>query len=106
MPDTKVVFMRLASSRFFTKLDPNKGYFQMPLEKERQRVTTFSAPWGFFQHEVLPSGLENSSAVFNYALRDVLWDMQGVVVFMDDILVHPVTLEEHLQLLEQVLRCL
>lgn len=46
--NTRVVFAWLAGSKFVTKQDLTKGYFQVPLEEERKRVTAFSKPWGLF----------------------------------------------------------
>ncbi|ROT82642.1 putative uncharacterized protein K02A2.6-like [Penaeus vannamei] len=57
---------------------------------------------------VLPFGLSNSPAVFNRVMRQVLQGVKGVEAFIDDILVHSSTFEEHLKILEEVfqrLRC-
>lgn len=51
-------------------------------------------------------GLVNSPAVFNRAMRDVLKDMEGMEVFVDDILMHTTTPPENLQLLDEIFCCL
>lgn len=96
MSDHNVIFSRLAESKYFMKLDLTKGYFQMPLDPESQKITAFSTPWGLYQYKVLPFRLVNFPVVFNRTMRYMLKDMEGVEVFVDDILVHTATLPEHL----------
>lgn len=45
MPHTKVVFAWLSGSKFFTKHDLIKLYFQVQLEEENESVTVFSTSW-------------------------------------------------------------
>ena len=104
MPETKLVFARLAKSKYFSKLDLTKGYFQVPLEEKSRKVTAFSTPWGLYQYRALPFGLVNSPAVFNRAMREILRDVEGVEVFVDDILIHSATMERHLELLDHVFK--
>ena len=52
----------------------------------------------------MPFGLKNSAATFNRLMRKVLGDMEGVGCFVDDICVFTNSWNEHLQLLEEVLK--
>nr|XP_027219647.1 uncharacterized protein LOC113811983 [Penaeus vannamei] len=108
MCDQRAIFSRLTESKFFSKLDLTKGFFQIPLHPESREVTAFTSPAGLYQFRVLPFGLSNSPAVFNRVMRQVLQGVKGVEAFIDDILVHSSTFEEHLKILEEVfqrLRC-
>ncbi|XP_069995401.1 uncharacterized protein [Penaeus vannamei] len=108
MCDQRAIFSRLTESKFFSKLDLTKGFFQIPLHPESREVTAFTSPAGLYQFRVLPFGLSNSPAVFNRVMRQVLQGVKGVEAFTDDILVHFSTFEEHLKILEEVfqrLRC-
>lgn len=104
MSDQKVIFSRLSASRFFTKMDLLKGFFQIPLHPESRKITAFKTPIGLYQYRVLPFGLSTSPSVFNRAMRRVLGDIPGVEIFMDDILIHTRTMEEHYELLQCVLQ--
>ena len=104
MSDQKVIFSRLSASRYFTKLDLLKGFFQIPLHPASRKVTAFKTPIGLYQHRVLPFGLSTSPSVFNKMMRKVLGDVPGVEIFMDDVLIHTSTIAEHCELLQRVLR--
>nr|XP_027228745.1 uncharacterized protein LOC113820601 [Penaeus vannamei] len=75
---------------------------KIPLHPESREVTAFTSPAGLYQFRVLPFGLSNSPAVFNRVMRQVLQGVKGVEAFIDDILVHSSTFEEHLKILEEV----
>ncbi|XP_076053628.1 uncharacterized protein LOC143032638 [Oratosquilla oratoria] len=62
-----------------------------------------STLWGLYQFTVLPFGLTNAPAVFNRTMRDVLHDVPGTEVFVDDVLVHTESFEEHMVVLRKVL---
>ncbi|XP_076062417.1 uncharacterized protein LOC143037752 [Oratosquilla oratoria] len=103
MSDQRMIFSRLSNSTFFSKLDLSRGFFQIGLHPESRRITAFGTPWGLYQFTVLPFGLTNAPAVFNRTMRDVLHDVPGAEVFVDDVLVHTQTFEEHMVVLRKVL---
>lgn len=102
MCDTRSIFGRLSGSKLFSKLDLTKGFFQIPLDPESRKYTAFGTPEGLFQYTVLPFGLNNSPAVFNRMMRQVLQGIPHVEVFVDDVLVHTSSFAEHLATLDQV----
>ncbi|XP_063600361.1 uncharacterized protein LOC134776542 [Penaeus indicus] len=103
MCDPESIFCRLSHRRYFSKIDLTKGYWQIPLEKDSRKFTAFSTPAGLFQFTVLPFGLVNAPAAFNRLMRSLFGNMEGVETFLDDILVHATTWDQHCILLEQVL---
>ncbi|XP_037804900.1 uncharacterized protein LOC119599235 [Penaeus monodon] len=70
--------------------------------KKSRKITAFKTPCGLYQYKVLPFGLTNSPSVFNRCMRQVLGDISGVEIFMDDLLIHTSTLAEHQKLLDVV----
>ena len=50
-----------ASAACFAKLDATHGYFQIPLDEEASRLTTFKLPSGHFRYLRVPMGLSSSS---------------------------------------------
>ena len=56
----------------------------------------------------MPMGLTNAQAMFMRMMNNLFEDMldQGIVVFLDDMLIYSTTVEEHFELLEKVFACL
>ena len=56
----------------------------------------------------MPMGLTNAPAMFMWMMNSLFKDMldQGVVVFLDDMLIYSTTSEGHFQFLEKVFVCL
>ena len=46
LPTLEDITTRLTGARVFSKLDANHGYWQIPLSKESQLLTTFNSPFG------------------------------------------------------------
>ena len=103
MFDQVNIFSKLSQSCYFSKLDLFKGFWQIPLEESSKQYTAFSTPKGLYHFRVLPFGLSNSPAVFNRTMRSVLGDLSNVEIFVDDILIHTTTFEDHLHVLNNVL---
>lgn len=97
-----------AGSHWFSKLDLRAGYHQIRLVEEDEEKTAFKTHQGHFQFRVLPYGVTGGPSTFQSAMNFVLSPLlrKGVLVFMDDILVHSDTFQQHLALLRRVLQLL
>jgi hypothetical protein len=72
-------------------------------DEESENATTIRTRYGNFKYKVMPFGLLNTPAMFlrmNTILRPLL--DQGVVVYLDDILIYTKTIEEHQKLVTEV----
>ena len=61
LPTIEDITTRMANAKWFTKLDANRGYWQIPLDEESQLLTTFNTPFGRFCYQVTPFGIKKSS---------------------------------------------
>jgi Reverse transcriptase (RNA-dependent DNA polymerase) len=94
-----------ANSSIFSTLDLTSGFWQMKLDKKSQPLTAFTIPGkGQFHWVISPMGLLGCPASFQRLMEGVLRNLQNVIVYIDDLLVHSDTHERHLQTLEQVLQ--
>jgi Reverse transcriptase (RNA-dependent DNA polymerase) len=76
----------------------------MKLEEKLQPLTTFTIPGkGQFHWITLPVGLLGCPASFQQLMEGVLRNLQNIIVYIDDLLVHSDTHDKHLQILEKVL---
>ena len=94
MPLIDEIMETLASAKFISKIDLNKGFHK----------TAFCSPWGKYEFCVMPFGLRNGPAVFQRLMDRVLHNDKDVSqVYIDDIAVFSLTWEEHCKHITQVL---
>ena len=72
----------------FSKLDAAAGYHQIRLKKESAKLTTFITPMGRCFFKKLPFGISSGSLIFQKLMEKILINIEGVICYMDDILVH------------------
>ena len=106
LPLPEDMFDKLQGHRVFSKMDLTKGFWQIPLEEASRKILAMDTPLGLYEPTCLPFGMVNAPAVFQREMqrvfRDKLYD--GVMVFVDDILIYSKTPEEHGQLVEWALQ--
>lgn len=104
IPRIKDLFAALSGGQQFTKLDMSYAYQQIVLEDESKKYVTVSTHKGLFTYNCLPFGVSSAPAIFQRTTEGLLQDIPPLAVYLDDILVTGVILEEHLWSLEEVLR--
>lgn len=98
----------LKGTKFFSRLDLVRGYYQLPIDSESKPVTAFSSQRNHWQFKRLSFGLRNAPAAFQREIQAVLssFPSNKVVAYIDDILIMSGDFEEHLQLVSKVLQTL
>ena len=97
-----------AHHEYYTTLDCNWGFWNVPLEEESMQYTAIVTHKGTFEYTVLPFGIKNSPGEFQRAMDKIFGDLynEGVLCYIDDIVIFADTLEKHDGLLREVLcRC-
>ena len=96
MPLIEELLDLLASAKFISKIDLNKGFHQIPVSASDRCKTAFCTPWGKFEFLVMPFGLRNGPSVFQRLMDQVLLkDGDKSVVYIDDIGIFSSSWEEH-----------
>lgn len=107
MPRIDEMIERLGPARFISTLDLTRGYWQVPLTPQAKEKTAFATPDGLYQYRVLPFGVHGAPATFQRLMDRVLRPhRQYAAAYLDDIVVHSTTWEEHIPRLEAVLNAL
>ncbi|XP_071476579.1 uncharacterized protein [Diadema antillarum] len=104
LPNAEEIFAGLSGSHYFSKVDLSKGYRQIPLSDDAKEKTAFQTASGLYHFRVMPFGLVNAPATFSRVMRKLLAGMKHVTNYLDDILIHTRTWEEHLDTLRELLR--
>lgn len=96
---------RVAGARIFTKLDLRDGYYLIRIKKGDEWKTAFRTRYGHFEYTVMPFGLANAPASFQNMMNEVLREFldQGVVVYIDDVLIYSENEQQHIELVKGVL---
>ena len=102
--DQEEIFSQLSKDNYFSKIDLSKGYWQIPMEEKSKKYVSFVTHSGLNKFEVMPFGLVNSAATFSRVMRILLHGLDNVHNYIDDILIHTETWEEHIQLVNEVFR--
>ena len=78
--DTSLEFMDGAVGLWFTTLDLQSGYHNIPINEEVRDKTAFVIRRGIFQYKVLPFGLSTALSVFQRLMGLVLC---GSVIYVN-----------------------
>ena len=99
---------RLAGSKIFTKLDLHSGYWQLPVNPQDREKTAFcpGPGMGLFQFHRMPFGLSGAPSSFQRLMDKVLRGLPYATRYIDDILIHSRSSEQHKQHLQEVFECL
>ncbi len=96
LPLPSDIFSRVSEDRYFSKLDVSKAYFHLELAPESRPLTAFiTDSHGLCQFKRVPMGLTDSGAAFQKRIELSLAGLEGVDVYIDDILVRGTTRSEH-----------
>ncbi|KAI9550771.1 hypothetical protein GHT06_004558 [Daphnia sinensis] len=108
LPRIEDVLDRLGGAQFFTSLDLESGFWQVPMAKEHQEKTAFVTTDGLFEFSRLPFGLCGAPPTFQRLINRVLDGLKWTecLVYMDDILVFGGSLTEHNKRLHRVLQAI
>jgi len=94
---------KIGKTKFLTKVDMAKGYYQVPMDKESFPLTGFVMPFGFFRWKYMPFGLRNAPATFSRLVQGLLYGMETFcVAYLDDILIFSENWSDHLKHLNLV----
>ena len=95
---------RLAGTKIFTTLDLQCGYWQVPINPEDQSKTAFcpGPDMGLFEFTRMPFGLTGAPSTFQRMMNKIFRGLPFVTTYIDDIMVHSATPEEHCHHLQQV----
>ena len=97
---------RVQGAKIFTKIDLKNGYNLIRIKEGDEWKTAFRTRYGHFEYLVMPFGLANAPATFQNMMNEILREFldQGVVCYLDDILIYSKTEEEHEELVHKVLK--
>ena len=97
---------QLAGGQKFSKLDLNQAYQQVLLDDDSRKFVTINTHLGLFQYTRVPFSIASAPALFQKAMVTLLQGVPNTLCYLDDIPITDKTDAEHLQSLEEILKCL
>ena len=85
-----------AESTIFSTMDLTSGFWQLPLDAKSRQLTAFTVPgMGQYQYKVLAMGLKGGPGSFQRMMELTCKGLDKVIVYIDDLIVHTKSHEEH-----------
>ncbi|XP_072169909.1 uncharacterized protein [Diadema setosum] len=104
MPNIEAIIDELGKAKFMTTIDLTKGYWQVPLTKEARKKSAFITPFGLFEFNVMPFGMQGAPATFQRLVDQVLRGVnEFATAYIDDIIIYSESWDEHLAHVREVL---
>nr|GEZ36136.1 DNA-directed DNA polymerase [Tanacetum cinerariifolium] len=75
LPFMDQMLERLAGNEYYCFLDGFFGNFQIPIDPNDQKKTTFTCPYGTFAYKRMPFGLYNAPGTFQRCMMEIFHDM-------------------------------
>lgn len=98
----------IASHELINFIDAYSGYHQIFMARKDKEKTSFIINQSTFIYNIIPFGLKNVGAIFYELINKIFIDYIGrnIKVYMDDIVVKSVKVENHVKDLNEVLSVL
>jgi hypothetical protein len=105
LPNLQDLSAHLHGSTIFSKLDLEKGYYQVPMHKDDIPKTAIITPFGLFQFNFMPFGLKNAAQTFQRLMDTLFRSFPFLFIYLDDLLIFSPN-QQHLIHLRQVFEVL
>lgn len=104
IPTQEEIISEMAGAKFFTKLDASQGFWQLKLHEDSTKYCTFNTPFGRYSFLRMPFGISSAPEVFHKTMEHIIEGIEGVRVYVDDIVLWGSTIEQHNKRLMNVLQ--
>lgn len=103
IPTFDEIAEKLNGKKIFSVLDLKEGYWQVKLSENASRLCTFSTPFGCYRFLRMPFGISIAPEIFQKNNERNFEGISGVIIYFDDVMIAAETLEEHDEILKQVM---
>ncbi|CAH2088405.1 unnamed protein product [Euphydryas editha] len=106
LPCMDSLLPKIKKAKYFSKLDIKNAFHQVEIHPNSRYLTTFITSKGLYQYKRLMFGITCAPELFQKILERMLTGLNGVVNFIDDILVYGENEKQHDERLQSVMKTL
>ena len=103
LPHPEEIFTALNGGEKFTKLDLSEAYLQIPLDEQSRNLVVINTHKGLYRFTRLPYGVASAPSIFQQIMDQILPKQEGIICYLDDILITGKNDQQHLGNLKAVL---
>lgn len=104
MPSFDEITAKFKGAKIFSTLDANMGFYMVKLDEDSSKLTTFITPFGRYRFLRLPFGISSAPEIFQKVMNEIFGDIEGVAIFVDDLVIYAEDQVTHDKILKQVLQ--
>jgi transposase InsO family protein len=99
LPNQQDIFNKIGRSSLFTTMDLMSGYWQVMIKPEHRHKTAFITSRGLYEFVVMAFGLCNAPGTFQRLMDEIIRPeyRDFIQTYIDDIIVHSSTFDDHLK---------
>ena len=108
LPKQEDILQALEGSQWLSTLDALAGFTQVEVEPKEREKLAFRTHRGLWQFVRMPFGYKNGPSIFQRIMQNVLAPFLWIfaLVYIDDIVIFSLTLEDHISHLDQVFKAI
>lgn len=103
LPTREEVMARFHKAKVFSKIDAADGFFQLKLDEQSRKLTTFNTPFARYCYNRLPNGISSAPEVFHKKISNLFENEKQIDTSMDDAIIWGEETEDHDKQLRKVL---
>ena len=100
------MYVKLKGAKVFSTIDLRSSYHHIALGNSSRAKTAFVTPFGKYEFLMVPFGLAQVPAYFQFLMNKVLKGLEFAMTYLDDIIIFSQNELQHLEHLEIVFGCL
>ena len=74
---------KTGNSKYITKFDLLKGFWQIPLKERAKEISAFVTPDRLYHYKVMPFGMKNSPATFQRLINTIVAGIEHYQAYID-----------------------
>jgi hypothetical protein len=99
------VLQEIEGFSFASALDLYMGYYTIRLDPDASKICTIIFPWAKYSYKRLPMDIAGSPDILQGKMLELMKFLEYIRAYLDDpICISKLSLEDHLEKLEEVLR--